>query len=199
MSRARSSQQWTSGDAVHRSQPPASANAGPGRGLGTLEQYGEDRLIVMGPDRAGTWLELMAMPADEADRSPSRRLRGSHGRRREVGTRLGTRPRVRGLQCRRPPRRRAGSSSGPRTSNVAGADLWSQRVPHRTVIARETPADCVLAGQRAFWRAPRVGIEPTSLILIQSQAGPASRPTGERPTAMDVGGTKGSRACTMAW
>ena len=68
MSRARSSQQWTSGDAVHRSQPPASANAGPGRGLGTLEQYGEDRLIVMGPDRAGTWLELMAMPADEADR-----------------------------------------------------------------------------------------------------------------------------------
>src|SRR6478672_11604086 len=29
--------------------------------------------------------------------------------------------------------------------------------------------------------APRVGIEPTSLVLIQSQAGPASRPTGERP------------------
>ena len=28
---------------------------------------------------------------------------------------------------------------------------------------------------------PGVGIEPTSLVLIQSQAGPASRPTGERP------------------
>ena len=28
--------------------------------------------------------------------------------------------------------------------------------------------------------APRVGVEPTSLILIQSQAGPADRPTGER-------------------
>ena len=27
-------------------------------------------------------------------------------------------------------------------------------------------------------RAPRVGIEPTSLVLIQSQAGPTSRPTG---------------------
>jgi hypothetical protein len=27
--------------------------------------------------------------------------------------------------------------------------------------------------------APRVGVEPTSLILIQSQAGPAGRPTGE--------------------
>ena len=30
-------------------------------------------------------------------------------------------------------------------------------------------------------RAPRDGIEPSSLILIQSQAGPASRPTGEWP------------------
>ncbi len=29
--------------------------------------------------------------------------------------------------------------------------------------------------------APRVGVEPTSLVLIQSQAGPAGRPTGERP------------------
>ncbi len=29
-------------------------------------------------------------------------------------------------------------------------------------------------------RAPRVGVEPTSLVLIQSQAGPADRPTGER-------------------
>ena len=28
-------------------------------------------------------------------------------------------------------------------------------------------------------RAPRVGVEPTSLVLIQSQAGPAGRPTGE--------------------
>ena len=27
--------------------------------------------------------------------------------------------------------------------------------------------------------APRVGVEPTSLVLIQSQAGPAGRPTGE--------------------
>jgi uncharacterized DUF497 family protein len=33
-----------------------------------VEQYGEDRLIVIGPDRAGNWLELVAMPADEADR-----------------------------------------------------------------------------------------------------------------------------------
>ncbi len=29
-------------------------------------------------------------------------------------------------------------------------------------------------------RAPRVGVEPTSLVLIQSQAGPADRPTGDR-------------------
>ena len=29
--------------------------------------------------------------------------------------------------------------------------------------------------------APRDGIEPSSLVLIQSQAGPASRPTGDRP------------------
>lgn len=33
-----------------------------------VEQYGEDRLIVIGPDRAGNWLELVAMPAEESDR-----------------------------------------------------------------------------------------------------------------------------------
>ena len=38
--------------------------------------------------------------------------------------------------------------------------------------------------------APREGIEPSSLVLIQSQAGPASRPTGERPLARGSG--KGS-------
>ena len=34
-----------------------------------VEQDGEDRLIVIGPDRAGNWLELVSMPADEADRT----------------------------------------------------------------------------------------------------------------------------------
>ena len=33
-----------------------------------VEQYGEDRLIVIGPDRAGHWWGLVAMPADEARR-----------------------------------------------------------------------------------------------------------------------------------
>lgn len=33
-----------------------------------IEQHGEERLIVIGPDRAGNWLELVAMPADDADR-----------------------------------------------------------------------------------------------------------------------------------
>lgn len=33
-----------------------------------IEQHGEERLIVIGPDRAGNWLELVAMPADAADR-----------------------------------------------------------------------------------------------------------------------------------
>jgi uncharacterized DUF497 family protein len=33
-----------------------------------IEQHGEDRLIVIGPDRTGNWLELVAMPADDADR-----------------------------------------------------------------------------------------------------------------------------------
>src|SRR6476469_11064622 len=32
--------------------------------------------------------------------------------------------------------------------------------------------------------APRDGIEPSSLVLIQSQAGPASRPTGEGPPSV---------------
>ena len=33
-----------------------------------VEQYGEERLIVIGPDRAGNWLELVAVPAEDADR-----------------------------------------------------------------------------------------------------------------------------------
>ncbi len=33
-----------------------------------IEQYGEERLIVIGPDRSGNWLELVAMPAESADR-----------------------------------------------------------------------------------------------------------------------------------
>lgn len=33
-----------------------------------IEQYGEERLVVIGPDRAGNWLELVAMPAHDADR-----------------------------------------------------------------------------------------------------------------------------------
>lgn len=33
-----------------------------------IEQHGEERLIVIGPDRAGNWLELVAMPADGANR-----------------------------------------------------------------------------------------------------------------------------------
>lgn len=33
-----------------------------------VEQYSEYRLFVIGPDRAGNWLELVAVPADEADR-----------------------------------------------------------------------------------------------------------------------------------
>ncbi len=32
-----------------------------------IEQHGEERLIVIGPDRAGNWLELVAVPADDAD------------------------------------------------------------------------------------------------------------------------------------
>ena len=33
-----------------------------------IEQHGEERLIVIGPDRAGNWWELVAMPAEDADR-----------------------------------------------------------------------------------------------------------------------------------
>lgn len=33
-----------------------------------LEQYGAERLIVIGPGRSGNRLELVAMPADDADR-----------------------------------------------------------------------------------------------------------------------------------
>jgi len=33
-----------------------------------FEQYGEERLVVIGPDRAGNWLELVAVPARDTDR-----------------------------------------------------------------------------------------------------------------------------------
>lgn len=33
-----------------------------------VEQYGEERLIMIGPDRAGNWLELVAVPVEGADR-----------------------------------------------------------------------------------------------------------------------------------
>lgn len=33
-----------------------------------IEQDGEERLIVIGPDRAGNWLEPVAMPARDANR-----------------------------------------------------------------------------------------------------------------------------------
>lgn len=33
-----------------------------------IEKYGEERLIVIGPDRAGAWLELVAVPAEDASR-----------------------------------------------------------------------------------------------------------------------------------
>lgn len=36
-----------------------------------VEQHGEERLVVIGPDRAGSWLELVAVPAEEADRITS--------------------------------------------------------------------------------------------------------------------------------
>ena len=36
------------------------------------------------------------------------------------------------------------------------------------------------AGGLGAGHAPRVGVEPTSLVLIQSQAGPADRPPGDR-------------------
>jgi len=35
--------------------------------LEKIEQYGEDGLTVIGPDRAGNWLELVAMPAEQTD------------------------------------------------------------------------------------------------------------------------------------
>ena len=47
----------------------------------------------------------------------------------------------------------------------------------RVAIARHAAGSRV---RRATGLAPRVGVEPTSLVLIQSQAGPAGRPTGDR-------------------
>ena len=35
-----------------------------------VEQHGEDRLIVIGPDRAGNWLELVAIPAASSNPRP---------------------------------------------------------------------------------------------------------------------------------
>jgi hypothetical protein len=52
---------------------------------------------------------------------------------------------------------------------------------------RDTERDAAFIDARNLRMAPREGIEPSSLVLIQSQAGPASRPTGERPACAGQG------------
>ena len=49
-------------------------------------------------------------------------------------------------------------------SRAAGAGRWRERAgrfAYRTYVARETPADCISAGQRALSVVPPVGFEPT--------------------------------------
>ena len=51
--------------------------------------------------------------------------------------------------------------------------------PSRPPSASYTPTSSETVMARRYRLAPRVGVEPTSLVLIQSQAGPAGRPTGD--------------------
>ena len=49
----------------------------------------------------------------------------------------------------------------------------------RSMIGHVLTAACAVNPAHVVAVAPRVGVEPTSLVLIQSQAGPADRPTGD--------------------
>jgi hypothetical protein len=83
---------------------------------------------------------------------------------------LGHRRRLHDANLRSHPRRCA-PFCGRRAGRVTSVDIWPcERVP-RPMPRHRSRAQV----------APREGIEPSSLLLIQSQAGPASRPTGERP------------------
>ena len=63
---------------------------------------------------------------------------------------------------------RSSTRSRCRSSGAAGST-------RRTELRQDTSR----LGSALLSLAPRVGVEPTSLILIQSQAGPAGRPTGD--------------------
>ena len=68
-----------------------------------------------------------------------------------------------------PSRQRPGCAAGRQRHT-------EQATPRAATMPKHAGRDIVAAPRRA----PRVGVEPTSLVLIQSQAGPAGRPTGER-------------------
>ena len=84
----------------------------------------------------------------------------------------------------------ASKSAQTRSVSVAGEEI---RRCSMGTVSQPLVGAAARRGDRSLTCrfAPRVGIEPTSLVLIQSQAGPTSRPTGERPTR---GPAKGSQA-----
>ena len=82
-----------------------------------------------------------------------------------------------------PRRRRRDRRTPPRTRPRPHPRLPTTRPPTRTHHRRALKCNDVprhlSTVSRDITVAPRVGVEPTSLILIQSQAGPAGRPIGE--------------------
>src|SRR5690606_36413334 len=97
-----------------------------------------------------------------------------------VGRPLPDVDRVRAVEVGRGPATRRGAHCPPRRR--AAADLARHTDPARSRHRRRCGPgpDGGPASLRGVRSAPRVGVEPTSLILIQSQAGPTGRPTGER-------------------
>ncbi len=121
-------------------------------------------------------------------------LRRGHQRRRDELEALPARGSRRGLPAGAGRRRRTRSSPTTTSSCPPGrlADqLRAEQYRHfrgrrgsRSACPCPLRRRCDAQPQCGRGSAPRDGIEPSSLVLIQSQAGPASRPTGDRPNRL---------------
>ena len=139
-------------------------------GAGDVVLVDHDRARVEGLDLGGDLVPTV--PDDDHELVPGRR-RGRRPSRGRAGcdhrSDAGPSESPTSCGCLRQRRGRRRPRAGGRSRGAAYPRVTSLPVSRSPVRA------CRLAT-----RAPRDGIEPSSLILIQSQAGPASRPTGER-------------------
>jgi hypothetical protein len=114
--------------------------------------------------------------------TPLTSTRERHGIRPETGRSRTLPARVAPIAPNRATMEERGRQSPPKLADPGW--LWHQLPAERprrrsTANTRACRATPLVRGSSAS-PAPRAGVEPASLVLIQSQAGPTGRPTGDR-------------------